>query len=82
LCAAKFRQRRIVDCAFRFGWIFVAGEECHVRVMRTVRHWDACVGRSGDSRCDSRHNFKRDSRSGDFLRFFCASAKHEWIAAF
>jgi hypothetical protein len=50
--------------------------------MSTMRNWDAGVRRSGDSRGDSRHNFKWDSRAGDFLRFFCASTKHEWIAAF
>jgi hypothetical protein len=82
LCAAKFRQRRIIDCAFRFGWIFVPGEECHVRAMRTMRHWDACIRRPRDSRGNPRHNFKWNSRTGDLLRFFGASTEHEWIAAF
>src|SRR5262245_37454683 len=50
--------------------------------MRTVRHWDACICRSCDGRGDSRHNFKWDSRTGDFLCFFCASAEHEGIATF
>src|SRR5262245_38371644 len=60
----------------------MTGKECHVRVMRTVRHWNPCVCWPGDRRGNPRHNFKWDSCTGDLLRFFGPSAEHEWIAAF
>src|ERR1041385_6279971 len=82
LRATKSRQRRIIDCAFRFGWIFVAGEECHVRVMGTVRDWNPRIRRSSDGRGNPRHNFEWNPRRRYIVRFFGASPEYEWIAAF
>ena len=46
-----------------------------------MRHGNSGIGRPGDGRGDSRHNFKFNSRINDCLRFFRASAKNKRIAA-
>jgi hypothetical protein len=46
-----------------------------------MRHWNSGVGRSGDGRGDSWHNFKFNSRIDNCLCLFRATSKNKRIAA-
>ena len=81
LRAAEFRQRRIIDRALGFLRIFVAGEKSDVRIFRAMRHRNSGVGRPGDRRGNSRHNFKFNSGIDDRFCFFRAASKNKRIAA-
>src|SRR5947199_9969191 len=81
LRAAKLSQRGVVNRAFGFRWIFVAGKKCNVRILRAMRHWNSRIGWPGDGRGDSRHNFKLNSRINGCLCLFRATPKNKRIAA-